>query len=250
MDETMIDLSGKRALVTGGSRGIGAAIALALAENGADVAFTYANSPDRAEGVRGAIAVKGRRAFAIKADSADPKAIERSVAEAVTALGGMDILVNSAAVGFNGLIADLDVDAYQAMMDINVRAPVLFSKAAIPHLTSGGRIIFIGSSLGDRVPIPGVTAYAMSKSALLSLTRGLARELGPQGVTVNLVAPGSTDTEANPADGESAEFQRGLTALGRFAEPAEIANAVAFLASAAAGVITGSVLTADGGATA
>ena len=199
MDETMIDLSGKRALVTGGSRGIGAAIALALAENGADVAFTYANSPDRAEGVRGAIAVKGRRAFAIKADSADPKAIERSVAEAVTALGGMDILVNSAAVGFNGLIADLDVDAYQAMMDINVRAPVLFSKAAIPHLTSGGRIIFIGSSLGDR---------------------------------------------------ESAEFQRGLTALGRFAEPAEIANAVAFLASAAAGVITGSVLTADGGATA
>ena len=155
----------------------------------------------------------------------------------------MDILVNSAAVGFNGLIADLDVDAYQAMMDINVRAPVLFSKAAIPHLTSGGRIIFIGSSLGDRVPFPGVTAYAMSKSALLSLTRGLARELGPQGVTVNLVAPGSTDTEANPADGESAEFQRGLTALGRFAEPAEIANAVAFLASAAAGVITGSVLT-------
>lgn len=246
----MIDLSGKRALVTGGSRGIGAAIALALAENGADVGFTYANSPDRAEGVRGAIEAKGRRAFAIKADSADPKAIERSVAEAVTALGGMDILVNSAAVGFNGLIADLDVDAYQAMMDINVRAPVLFSKAAIPHLTSGGRIIFIGSSLGDRVPFPGVTAYAMSKSALLSLTRGLARELGPQGVTVNLVAPGSTDTEANPADGESAEFQRGLTALGRFAEPAEIANAVAFLASAAAGVITGSVLTADGGATA
>src|SRR3989344_5805027 len=125
MDETMIDLSGKRALC--------------------------------------AIAVKGRRAFAIKADSADPKAIERSVAEAVTALGGMDILVNSAAVGFNGLIADLDVDAYQAMMDINVRAPVLFSKAAIPHLTSGGRIIFIGSSLGDRAPFPGVTAYAMSK---------------------------------------------------------------------------------------
>ena len=246
----MIDLSGKRALVTGGSRGIGAAIALALAENGADVGFTYANSPDRAEGVRGAIEAKGRRAFAIKADSADPKAIERSVAEAVTALGGIDILVNSAAVGFNGLIADLDVDAYQAMMDINVRAPVLFSKAAIPHLTSGGRIIFIGSSLGDRVPFPGVTAYAMSKSALLSLTRGLARELGPQGVTVNLVAPGSTDTEANPADGESAEFQRGLTALGRFAEPAEIANAVAFLASPAAGVITGSVLTADGGATA
>jgi len=246
----MIDLNGKRALVTGGSRGIGAAIALALAENGSDVAFTYQNASERAEAVKASIEAKGRRAVAIQADSADPEAIARSVGDAVSALGGLDILVNSAAIGINGLIADLDVNAYQTLMDVNVRAPVLFSKAAIPHLPSGGRIIFIGSSLGDRVPFPGVTAYAMSKSALLSLMRGLARELGPQGITVNLVHPGSTDTEANPADGDAADFQRGLSALGRFAEPHEVANAVVFLASPAAGIVTGSVLTADGGANA
>jgi 3-oxoacyl-[acyl-carrier protein] reductase len=246
----MIDLNGKRALVTGGSRGIGAAIALALAGNGADVAFTYANAAGRAEGVKSRIEALGRKAVAIQADSADPKAIERAVAEAASALGGIDIVVNSAAVGLSGLIADIDPDAWQAMMDVNVRAPVLLSKAVIPHLSSGGRIIFIGSGLGDRVPFPGVTAYAMSKSALLSLTRGLARELGPQGVTVNLVHPGSTDTEANPANGDFAEAQRSLTALGRFGDPAEVANAVVFLASPAASVITGSVLTADGGANA
>ncbi|MDQ8027734.1 MAG: SDR family oxidoreductase [Brevundimonas sp.] len=246
----MIDLNGKRALVTGGSRGIGAAIALALAENGADVAFTYANAAKRAQGVKSQIEAKGRKAVAIQADSADPKAIERAVSEAVGALGGIDIVVNSAAVGLNGLIADIDLDAWQAMMDVNVRAPVVLSRAVIPHLSSGGRIIFIGSALGDRVPFPGVTAYAMSKSALLSLTRGLARELGPQGVTVNLVHPGSTDTEANPANGDFAEVQRSLTALGRFGDPAEVAHAVAFLASPAASVITGTVLTADGGANA
>ena len=171
----MINLEGKLAFVTGGSRGIGAAIALALAENGADVAFTYQNSEERAKNVTESIQRTGRRAFAIQADSADPKAIQRSVNEALDKLGGLDILVNSAAVGMNGTIADLDVEAYQKMMDINVRAPVLFAKAAIPYLKAGGRIISIGSGLGERVPFAGVTAYAMSKAAFTSSTRGLSR---------------------------------------------------------------------------
>ncbi|MGF7146463.1 NAD(P)-dependent dehydrogenase (short-subunit alcohol dehydrogenase family) [Sphingomonas zeicaulis] len=244
----MIDLNGKRALVTGASRGIGAAIALALAENGADVAFTYQNSAEKAVAVAGSIEKTGRRAVAIQADSADPAAIARAVDETVAALGGIDILVNSAAIGAYGSIADLDIDAYQAMMDVNVRAPVLFAKAVIPHLGEGGRIVSIGSGLGERVPFPGVTAYAMSKAALTAFTRGLSRELGPQGITVNLVQPGSTDTDANPANGEAADFQRSMTSLGRYGEPREVANAVVFLASPAASVITGAVLTADGGA--
>ncbi|MGY0798566.1 SDR family NAD(P)-dependent oxidoreductase [Lysobacter sp. A286] len=244
----MIDLNGKRALVTGGSRGIGAAIALGLAENGADVAFTYQSSAERAEALAKSIEGTGRRATPIQADSADPDAITRAVSEAVSALGGLDILVNSAAIGHNGMIADLDVSEYQAVMDVNVRAPVLFAKAVIPHLSEGGRIVTIGSALGERVPFPGITLYAMSKAALTSFTRGLSRELGPSGITVNLVQPGATNTESNPADGAAADLQRSLTSLGRYGEPREIANAVVFLASPAASVITGAILTADGGA--
>ncbi|GBD46793.1 SDR family NAD(P)-dependent oxidoreductase [Methylopila sp. Yamaguchi] len=244
----MIDLTGKRALVSGGSRGIGAAIALVLAENGADVAFTYLSSAEKGQAVTNSIESTGRRAVAIQADSGDPEAIARAVSEAVAALGGLDILINSAAVGYYGPIAELDLDRYQKLMDVNVRAPMLFAKAAIPHLPSGGRIVTIGSGLGERVPFPGVTAYAVSKAALTSFTRGLSRELGPNGITVNLVQPGSTDTDANPANGDAADFQRGMTSLGRYAEPREIANAVVFLASPAASVITGAVLNADAGA--
>lgn len=243
----MTDLSGKRALVTGGSRGIGAAIALVLAESGADVAFTYQNSVERAEAVVTSIEALGRRGVAIQADSADPEAIKRAVQDAAAALGGLDILVNSAALGIAGLIADMELADLQKMLDINVRGPVLFTQAAIPHLSTGGRIISIGSSLAERVPFPGNTAYAMSKSALVSFTRGLSRELGPQGITVNLLSPGSTNTEMNPADGPSADYQRSLTPIGRFGEPCEVADVVAFLASPAAALITGSVVTADGG---
>jgi NAD(P)-dependent dehydrogenase (short-subunit alcohol dehydrogenase family) len=246
----MIDLKGKRALVTGGSRGIGAAIALVLAENGADVAITYQNSIERADSVVSSIEKLGRHGFAVRADSADPDAIKRAVSKIVEKLGGLDILVNSAAIGVAGPLADLDLVEFQKMMDVNVRGPVAFAQAAIPHLPKGGRIISIGSGLGDRVPFPGVTAYAMSKSALLSFTRGLSRELGPNGITVNLVSPGSTDTEANPADGEGADFQRSLTSIGRFAEPREIADVVAFLASPAATMVNGAVVAVDGGANA
>jgi NAD(P)-dependent dehydrogenase (short-subunit alcohol dehydrogenase family) len=246
----MIDLKGKRALVTGGSRGIGAAIAQALAESGADVAITYQNSVERADSVVSSIKKLGRRGLAVRADSADPEAIKRAVSETVESLGGLDILVNSAAVGLAGSIADLDLEEFRKMMDVNVRGPLAFAQAAIPQLPKGGRIISIGSALGDRVPFPGVTAYAISKSALLSFTRGLSRELGPQGITVNLVSPGSTNTESNPADGEGAAFQRTLSSLGRFAEPREIADVVLFLASPAASMVTGSIVTVDGGANA
>jgi NAD(P)-dependent dehydrogenase (short-subunit alcohol dehydrogenase family) len=246
----MIDLKGKRALVTGGSRGIGAAIAQALAENGADVAITYQNSVERADSVVSSIEKLGRRGLAVRADSADPEAIKRAVDETVQTLGGLDILVNSAAIGLAGSIADLDLEEFRTMMDVNVRGPLAFAQAAIRYLPKGGRIISIGSALGDRVPFPGVTAYAISKSALLAFTRGLSRELGPQGITVNLVSPGSTDTESNPADGEGAAFQRNLSSLGRFAEPREIADVVVFLASPAASMVTGSIVTVDGGANA
>ena len=219
-----------------------------LAENSADVAFTFQSAVDKADEVAKSIEQTGRRAVAIQADSADPGAIARSVSEAVSGLGGLDILVNSAAIGHSGMIADVDLDEYQRVMDVNVRAPVLFAKAAIPHLGEGGRIITIGSGLGERVPFPGITTYAMSKAALTSFTRGLSRELGPNGITVNLVQPGSVNTDSNPADGPAAEFQRSLTSLGRYAEPREIANAVAFLASPAASIITGATLTVDGGA--
>jgi NAD(P)-dependent dehydrogenase (short-subunit alcohol dehydrogenase family) len=244
----MINLNGKFALVTGGSRGIGAAIAQALAQNGADVAFTYRNSPDKAQLVIKVIEGLGRRAFSIQADNTDPEAIARAVREAAGHLGGIDILVNSAAIGHNGKIADLDLNEYQALMDTNVRAPVLFAKAVIPHLKAGGRIVSIGSGLAERVPFPGLTAYAMTKAALVAFTRGLSRELGPQGITVNIVHPGATDTDANPASGPAAELQKGMTSLGRFGEPKEIANVVAFLASPAASLITGASVLVDAGA--
>lgn len=246
----MKDLTGKRALVTGGSRGIGAAIAQALAENGADVVITYQNSSERAQEVVASIEQQGRRGVAIQADSADPDAIERAVLKTVKMLGGLDILVNSAAIGLAGPVEQVDLMQFQSLMDINVRGPFVAARAAIPYLPRGGRIISIGSALGERVPFPGVTAYAMSKSALVSFTRGLSRELGPQGVTVNLVQPGSTDTESNPANGAGADFQRSLSSVGRYAKPREIADMVVFLAGPAADMVNGTTLTVDGGANA
>ncbi|MDE8753969.1 3-oxoacyl-ACP reductase FabG [Pectobacterium polaris] len=246
----MTELAGKKALVTGASRGIGAAIALELAEKGADVAITYQNSEARALDVVRAIEAKGRRAFAIKADSADAEAVVRSVNEAAGALGGLDILVNNAGIARGGMLSQLSLADIDDTLNVNVRAVLLASQAAIPHLGQGGRIISIGSSVAERVPMPGMSVYAMSKSALLSFTRGLARELGPNGITVNLVHPGSTDTDMNPADGEHSEAQRSSIALGHYGKPEDIAAAVAFLASPAARQITGTGITVDGGSNA
>ncbi|MBY5530650.1 SDR family NAD(P)-dependent oxidoreductase [Rhizobium leguminosarum] len=243
----MTELAGKRALVTGGSRGIGAAIVLALADKGADVAITYERSADRAAEVVRAIERKGRKALAIQADSADPAAVKRSVDEAAQALGGLDILVNNAAIALYGAIADVSVEQIDALLDVNVRSPLLASQAAIPYLQAGGRVITIGSVGAERIVGDTGTVYFMTKSALHSFTRGLARELGSRDITVNLVQPGSTDTDMNPADGDFADFQRALIPLGRYGEPEDVAAAVAFLASLAARHITGTILTVDGG---
>jgi len=243
----MTELTGKKALVTGASRGIGAAIAVALAEKGADVAITYERSTDRAAEVVRQIEAKGRRAFAIQADSADPVAVKRSVDEAARALGGLDILVNNAGIALYAAIAEIGVDQIDALLSINVRAPILAAQAAIPHLKAGARVITIGSAGAERIVGDTGTVYYMTKSALQSFNRGLARELGPRDITVNLVQPGSTNTEMNPANGEYSDFQRALMPLGRYSEPQDIAAAVTFLASPAARQITGTILTVDGG---
>ncbi|WP_126976447.1 SDR family NAD(P)-dependent oxidoreductase [Frigidibacter oleivorans] len=244
----MMELAGKRALVTGGSRGIGAAIAMALAEKGADVAITYERAADRAARLVEAITAKGRKAVAIQADSADPAAIQRSVQDTVAQLGGLDILVNNAAIARYSPIADYLVEDIDAQLAVNIRGPILASKAAIPHLPAGGRIINIGSAGAERIVGSPGTVYYMTKSAIQSLTRGLAQELGPRDITVNTVQPGSTNTEMNPEDGEYADFQRALIPLGRYGQPEDVAAAVAFLASPAARQITGTILTVDGGA--
>jgi NAD(P)-dependent dehydrogenase (short-subunit alcohol dehydrogenase family) len=241
------ELGGKRALVTGGSRGIGAAIALELAERGADVALTYERSADRASDVVRAIEAKGRKALAIQADNADPAALKRCVDDVAGALGGLDILVNNAGVCLNSPLAEASVEHIDAQFNINVRGPLLASQAALPHLGEGGRIVNIGSIGADRDFGDGLTVYYTTKAALQAVTRGLARELGPRDITVNLIQPGPTDTDMNPAHGEQAPGQRAMIPLGRYGEPQDVADLVAFLASPAAKQISGAIINVDGG---
>jgi NAD(P)-dependent dehydrogenase (short-subunit alcohol dehydrogenase family) len=243
-------LAGKKALVTGASRGIGAAIARALAADGADVAITYEKSADLAAQVVRDIEASGRRGVAIQADSANVAAVQASVEKTVAELGGLDILVNNAGILRLGNVADISIEDIQATLDINVRAPIVASKAAIPHLGQGGRIISIGSFFAERVPTSILGVYAGSKSALVAFNQGLARELGSKEITVNLVQPGSIDTDMNSAEGPFAETLRQLTANGRYGTVEDIAAAVVFLASDKARYITGTALTVDGGAVA
>jgi NAD(P)-dependent dehydrogenase (short-subunit alcohol dehydrogenase family) len=243
----MSRLAGKRALVTGGSRGIGAAIARRLAAEGAGVALTYERSADKAGAVVKEIEALGRKGFAIAADSADPAAVTRAVDEAARALGGLDILVNNAGIFRGGPVADWSLADIDATLAVNVRAVVLASQAAAAHLGEGGRIISTGSCLADRVVEPGATLYAMSKAALIGFTKGLARDLGPRGITVNIVHPGSTDTDMNPANGAGADAQRARMAIPRYGQPEDIAGLVAYLASEEARFITGAGFAIDGG---
>ncbi|MEK7954235.1 SDR family NAD(P)-dependent oxidoreductase [Luteolibacter soli] len=238
----------KRALVTGASRGIGAAIAKALAAEGASVAITYEKSADRAAEVVREITAAGGNAVAFAANSADPEAVRASVDRAASELGGLDILVNNAGVGRQGSFEEMSLVDIDVLLNVNFKGVILASQAAIKHLGKGGRIISIGSGLGERVPFGGVTVYAATKSALRSLTAGLSRELGPRGITVNLIQPGSTDTDANPANGVGADAQRSAMSLGEFGTPEDIAAAVVFLAGPGGKQITGTTITVDGGA--
>ncbi|GAA1191781.1 SDR family NAD(P)-dependent oxidoreductase [Prauserella alba] len=240
-------LQGKVALVTGGSRGIGAATATRLAADGAAVALTYRTARDRAADVVRHIEEAGGKALALAADAADSSAIATAVDRTATDLGALDILVNNAGVFPYGTIGDVTLADYDDTMAVHVRAAFVAVQTAAAHLRTGGRIISIGSSLVGRVPAPGLSLYSMSESALVGLTKGISRDLGPRGITANVVHPGSTDTEMNPADGEGADEERALTALNRYGTPADVAAAVAYLAGPGGAYVTGAEITVDGG---
>jgi 3-oxoacyl-[acyl-carrier protein] reductase len=244
------ELTGKVALVTGGSRGIGAAIARALADDGADVAISYSASADKAKAVVNDLLEKGARAHAFKADQADAKAVEALVKSVVERFGRLDILVNNAGVFVTGQVHDRanNLAELDRLFAVNVGGVAAAVRAAAPLMGEGGRIISIGSVVGDATPWPGASGYSASKGAVTAYTRGWARDLGPKDITVNNVQPGPIDTDMNPAaNGEFANLQNTKTALGRYGKPEEVAAAVAFLASPSAAYITGATLNVDGG---
>ncbi|MFD4840684.1 3-oxoacyl-ACP reductase family protein [Achromobacter sp. NPDC058515] len=242
-----MEFQGKAALVTGGTRGIGAAIVRRLAQQGADVAFTYAKSEQAAKDLAHELGATGIKVLAIKADSRDLAAVRAAVEQTARELGGLDILVNSAGVFPAGPIEDATLEEINDTLAIHAGAVFVASQAALAHMGSGGRIISIGSCFAQRVPYGGVTLYAMSKSALIGFTKGLAREVGQRGITVNIVDPGSTDTDMNPADGPMVSAELELMAIKRYAQPEEIAAAVGYLAGPESRFITGASLAIDGG---
>lgn len=243
----MSALTGKVALVTGGSRGIGAAIARRLAGDGADVAITYRSAGDEAAKVVTDIEQYGRRGLAVAADSADHEQVVAAVERTVRELGRLDILVNNAGVYVAGSPEQTSVDDVDRVLAVNTRGAYLAARAALRHIGAGGSIVNVGTSFVDRVPHAGVSLYTMSKAALLGLTRGLARDLADRAVTVNLVNPGPTDTDMNPADGHHAEVMHGYMALDRHIDPTEIAATVAHLVGDDGRAVTGASIAVDGG---
>ncbi|WP_411166630.1 Cyclic-di-GMP-binding biofilm dispersal mediator protein [Aeromonas sp. DSM 116730] len=244
---TVKPLSGQVAFVQGGSRGIGAAIVKRLARDGAAVAFTYVSSASKAEELVATITAAGGKALAIRADSADAVAVQHAIRQSVTRFGRLDILVNNAGVLVWGHLEELTLDDLDRTLAVNIRSVFVACQEAAHHMGKGGRIINIGSTNADRIPMAGGSVYAMSKSALVGLTKGMARDLGPRGITVNNVQPGPVDTDMNPADGESAEQLKEMMALARYGKDDEIASFVAYLAGPEAGYVTGASLTIDGG---
>src|SRR5438067_224702 len=240
-------LEGKIALVTGGSRGIGAAIAKRLAADGANVALTYTKGADAAASVVKEIERAGGKAIAIQADAADAGAVEAAVEKTVATFGQLDVLVNNAGTAIPKTFEETTLEELDRVIDINIRGVFIATQAALKHMKSGGRIIMIGSSLGERVLVPGLVPYSATKGAVKIFTQALSREVGSRGITVNNVQPGPIDTDLNPAASEWAVPQKAATALARFGHVDEIAAMVAFVAGPESSYITGANLTVDGG---
>ncbi len=243
----MPTLTNKVALVTGGSRGIGAAIAKRLAADGASVAITYAKDEESAASVVKAIIDSGGKAIAIRAGATDATAVKAAVDKTVANFGQLDILVNNAGTAIPKKFEDTTLEEMNGVIDINIRGTFYATHAALKHMKDGGRIIMIGSCVGERMMTPGLVAYSATKGAIKMFTQGLSREVGSRGITVNNVQPGPIDTDLNPAAGDWAVPQKAMTALGRYGHVDEVASLVAFVASREASYITGTNLTVDGG---
>jgi 3-oxoacyl-[acyl-carrier protein] reductase len=240
-------LEGKTALITGGSRGIGAAIAKRLATDGANIAITYTRSAEAAASVVKEIESTGRKAIAIQADEADPAAVQAAVEKTVATFGRLDVLVNNAGVAFPKKFEETTLEELDYLIDINIRGAFVATQAALKHMKSGGRIIMMGSCVGERVLTHGLVPYSATKGAIKMFTQGLSREVGTRGITVNNIQPGPIDTDLNPAAGDWAVPQKSVTALNRYGTVAEVAALVAFVAGPESSYITGANLTVDGG---
>lgn len=246
----MSRLVGKKAMVTGGSRGIGAGIVKVLAAEGADVGFTYRSNETAAQATRKEVEQLGRRCLALMADSADPRALPRAVDEIAAGLRGLDIFVSSAGALLFKPIEEFTVEEFEEIVSLDLRAAFVGAKAALAHLPQGGRIIVISSNIADYAALPTTAFYAMVKAGLDGLCKGMARDLGPRGITVNAVHPGPIATDANPEDGPYSEALKKLMATPRFGRPEDVGALVAFLASPQAGFISGTAHHVDNGFTA